>query len=208
MFNKNLFVKKIAHAISFGAQPSLVSIFSFLSLQCIVNPSLPCKWFLLLGGIVGIFPFIIMYIYARDYFFKYLSLERLERTKPFILGILGYFCAFLIAFFFSFHFILIAFLFCYFLNTIVLTIINFYWKISVHTSVVATSLTLIVSYLDNVYALLLFLLILPVAWSRYILRYHTKTQVVLAAFLSILFTWLELQFLSRVLYFLERIILV
>lgn len=199
MVNTNLFEKTVAHAISLIAQPSLVSIFTFLVLQCMVNPSLPCKWFLVLGGIVGIFPFVIMYLYAKDYFFKYLSLERGERTKPFLLGILGYFSAFLITFFFSFPFILIALLFCYVFNTIVLTTINLYWKISVHTSVVATSLTVAFYHLDTFYAFPLFLLIFPVAWSRYTLQFHTRNQVVMGALLSILLTWLELPLLRIIL---------
>jgi len=80
---------------------------------------------------------------------------------------------------------------CYFVNGIVLMIITFKWKISIHASGITGPFTALV-YLLGAFMLPLFLIIVPVAWARVELKAHTLMQVAVGAVLSSLLTWLQM----------------
>lgn len=60
---------------------------------------------------------------------------------------------------------------------IVLTFITMVWKISLHTTTLATLVTVLVIFRGPIFSLC-YLAILPVGWSRMVLKQHTLAQLV------------------------------
>lgn len=60
---------------------------------------------------------------------------------------------------------------------LIITVITFFWKISMHTSL-ATTGAILLNFLFNWQLLFLYLLIPVVAWSRYKLKRHTLAQLI------------------------------
>ncbi len=73
--------------------------------------------------------------------------------------------------------------------TVTTAIITLFWKISYHTTVTTSVVTAIV-ILGGLKFAWLFLLIIPVAWSRVALKKHTFWQVVFGALVSFLITYI------------------
>jgi membrane-associated phospholipid phosphatase len=82
---------------------------------------------------------------------------------------------------------------CYFVNGIVLMLITFKWKISIHASGITSPFTALVYLLGGV-MLPLLLVVIPVGWARVELKAHTKMQVTAGAILSGLLTWIQMSF--------------
>ena len=82
---------------------------------------------------------------------------------------------------------------CYFVNGIILMLITFKWKISIHASGIMSPFTALVYLLGGV-MLPLLLVVIPVAWARVELKAHTKMQVTVGAILSGLLTWVQMSF--------------
>ena len=77
------------------------------------------------------------------------------------------------------------------ISSMLLLLITFWWKISMHASALAGSVTML-SMLYGSYMLLAFLLLILVSWSRVVLRRHTIAQVIFGSFTGIALTWLFL----------------
>jgi membrane-associated phospholipid phosphatase len=82
---------------------------------------------------------------------------------------------------------------CYFVNGIILMLITFKWKISIHASGITSPFTALVYLLGGV-MLPLLLVVIPVGWARVELKAHTKMQVTAGAVLSGLLTWVQMSF--------------
>lgn len=82
---------------------------------------------------------------------------------------------------------------CYVVNGIVLTIITFKWKISIHTSGITGPVTALV-YVIGSTMMPLFLTLIPVIWARLELKAHTKMQLTAGAILTSLLTWMQMGF--------------
>jgi membrane-associated phospholipid phosphatase len=74
-----------------------------------------------------------------------------------------------------------------FLNTLILWIVTFYWKISIHAATLAVAIT-IFAFVYNPIVLILYFLLIFVGWSRVYRKRHTWKQVVVGAILAILVT--------------------
>ncbi len=77
---------------------------------------------------------------------------------------------------------------------LILTIISFVWKISIHTTTLSAVVTLIVVF-RGAELLPLYALIVPVAWARLYLRQHTLPQIIGGILIGIAVTslsWLVL----------------
>jgi Mn2+/Fe2+ NRAMP family transporter len=66
---------------------------------------------------------------------------------------------------------------------LVFTIINFFWKISVHTAFIAGAATVLFEYYGNMAAWTL-LLLPPLAWARVELKQHSWLQTVMGAVIT------------------------
>ncbi len=77
------------------------------------------------------------------------------------------------------------------ISGIILMIITFWWKISMHASSLSGAVTML-SILYGKFMLPAFLLVLLVSWSRVVLRRHTVAQVAVGSLMSIVLSWLLL----------------
>ncbi len=82
-----------------------------------------------------------------------------------------------------------------FVNGVVLISITYWWKISFHTATLTASVLVLAQQLGQV-ALLGFLLVLAVGWSRVRLGRHTAAQVLAGIAVSLLATSAVLTFLT------------
>lgn len=77
------------------------------------------------------------------------------------------------------------------ISGIILMIVTFWWKISMHASSLSGAITML-SILYGKIMLPAFLLVLLVSWSRVVLRRHTIAQVTVGSLVSIVLSWLFL----------------
>ncbi|MBI4948170.1 hypothetical protein HY844_01250 [Candidatus Berkelbacteria bacterium] len=71
---------------------------------------------------------------------------------------------------------------------VLLTIVTFVWKISLHASTFMAAVSLVVVFRGFDFAWL-YLAILPIAWARFNLRQHTPAQVIVGALSGVLITF-------------------
>ena len=82
-------------------------------------------------------------------------------------------------------------------SIVTFTVINLYWKISLHTAFVAASVTILIIVYNLIGALTALLLPL-VAWSRIEMELHSPTQVAAGAMLSALIVVIVFQFFGLI----------
>mgnify|MGYP000223938249 CR=1 FL=1 len=86
---------------------------------------------------------------------------------------------------------LYLFLTCYATVTTSILLANTITKVSVHTAGIAGPVTFMVLMYGVQFSVLYFLLI-PIGWSRYIAQAHTKKQLIAGALIAILVTYLTI----------------
>lgn len=79
----------------------------------------------------------------------------------------------------------------YLINSIVLIIVNKYWKISAHAMGAAIPLGAAM-FLNNIWIAIFFIILLLVGWSRYKLKVHTLPQIIGGSFVGFAITYLLL----------------
>ncbi len=191
----------IAKIISHTASPTILAIPAFLLLLFVTNP--PSLLILLFVTILfgSLFPLgVIFALYKTGKIGDLEVSERGKRWMPFLGAITSYGVGTLLLLILVAPSIVTALMFCYFGNTVITSIISLQWKISVHALGVSGPITVLFFSLGWVYGLW-FLIILPVGWSRVLLKAHTWTQVAVGFFLSIATTWIQLYFLQFLLKF-------
>lgn len=184
--------EKIAFYISYISRPPFVAIIAFALLIYILPVVFPFLYFGITTLFAGIIPLMSVWMFTDQNFLKSINVKREERKKPFIIGVAGYFMGFSLLYFYGAPAILTVCMLCYLLNTCIMAFINRYWKISIHASGIAGPTTAIVYYLHRFYVVPILILIIPVSWSRIILKAHTRLQVIAGAFFSIFLTWIQL----------------
>ncbi len=114
-----------------------------------------------------------------------------ERTTPFLIAEIFYAIGLIIFIYKHINIISIAFWFCYISNTLIIVLINKYWKISVHamgSSGPLASIIFVVGPLGIVFILVPII----VGWSRIKLKCHTTAQVLTGALFGFLSTYLQI----------------
>ena len=120
--------------------------------------------------------------------------KRKERIKPLLISSLYFSLGYLSLSIINSEMIIQGLMFCYSLNTILVSIITKFWKISLHAISIAGSLTTL--WLDGIqYPFIMITLITIVCSSRLILKAHTLSQVVAGTFFAMSLTYFELYFL-------------
>ena len=84
---------------------------------------------------------------------------------------------------------------CYATDTLIVAIISYWWKISIHTASMACSLVAL-RYQFGVSIFPFYLLLLLVGQARIVLMRHTITQAIAGALLGIVLTIQLLSFLA------------
>lgn len=187
--------KQIANVITYVSQAQVVAILAFLSLTLITFPKKTCGILVISSLFAGVIPITTIHLLSREDIKSSLRLEREKRKKPFIVGIISYFIGFLLLYLLGAPPIISALMFCYCTNTIVMACINQFWKISIHASGIAGPVTAVFYHFQSLLVTPLFLLIIPVCWSRLTVKAHTILQVAAGALITIVITWIQLSVL-------------
>ncbi len=117
-----------------------------------------------------------------------------ERTVPFTLSIVFHIIGLIILIFYRINIISIAFWFCYISNTLIIVIINKYWKISAHMMGAGGSFAAF-AFVFGFAALPLLLILILIGWARIKLECHNLTQVLAGVLLAFVSTYLQMQFI-------------
>ncbi len=119
-----------------------------------------------------------------------------ERTFPYTIAILFYISGLIILLYFEMNHISIAFWFCYISNTILILLINKFWKISAHTMGAAGPIAVVLIQF-NLYAVIPLVITVLVGWSRMQLKQHTLTQVLAGGLIGFVSTYLQVRLISE-----------
>ena len=117
-----------------------------------------------------------------------------ERIIPYLFQIVFYIIGFILLLFFDSVYIIAVFWFTYITNSLILTIINYKWKISSHSIGVAQHFALFFYFLIPIYLLFIPLAFL-IGWARIKLKVHDKYQVLAGLALGFILTYLQLYIL-------------
>lgn len=124
------------------------------------------------------------------------ALIKEERNFPFFIALLFYSTGLIILVISDINIISIAFWFCYISNTILIMIINRYWKISAHVMGAAGPAAVLL-YLFGAESFLFFILIAAIGWARIQLKCHNFDQVLAGAFIGFTSTYFQIIFITK-----------
>ena len=189
-------LQKAADRISMITQPPFLAIVAFVLLNLQVSNigeqllfDLICIVFAL------VVPVGVTFYFGKKHGNSELDVERREdRFPPLIIGTVGYFIGSALLYSLDAPGIVWVLMLCYAVVTAFITLITFYWKISIHAcGCVGPSLALCFQFgpVGAVY----FVLLPFTMWSRYVKGKHTPAQLVAGAMLGallsgLIFTWL------------------
>ncbi|GHO87928.1 phosphatase PAP2 family protein [Dictyobacter formicarum] len=117
---------------------------------------------------------------------------RSQRVGPFLFGIASSLVGFLILHVTNGQKNLESVLLLVSISGVIMMLITFWWKISMHASALSAAVTA----LSMVYGRIIlpaFLLVILVSWSRVILRRHTLAQVIAGSLVGVGLSWLLLK---------------
>lgn len=132
----------------------------------------------------------MLYIIIGVRFGKFLDVDvsrRKERIGPFLFGLASVLAGLVMLVLIKAPKNLQTLLIITAVSGIVMLVITFWWKISIHASSLAGTVTFLTA-LYGVIVLPAFLLVVLVSWSRVVLHRHTVAQVVAGALVSITLT--------------------
>lgn len=191
------FKRNIAEFISLITYAPLVSIPAFAVINYYF---LDWNSFIIVTSISILFaaflPTLLVFIWLKG---KRMDLDipdRRERTYPLIVVITSYFIGVIALYALNAPEVTTILMFCYFSNTVIILLVNLFWKISMHAVGVAVPTTVLIYAFGPIGSI--FALILPVVmWSRVYLKRHTVGQVISGALLGFAFTILQIPYLIR-----------
>lgn len=175
---------KIAKTISTITNPPIVCIPLFMII-CLVlsfeNGLFNFNKFIVLELIslvfASILPMAIIVYWAKKLNTDGDISNRQDRFVPLVVGIISYFIGFIVSFVLGVDNFLTALLLCYSINTGVVLLITFKWKISIHTTGLSGPVGALILLLGPIGAV--FGIIYPMLiWSRVILNKHTLAQAI------------------------------
>ena len=175
---------KIAKTISTITNPPIVCIPLFMII-CLVlsfeNGLFNFNKFIVLELIslvfASILPMAIIVYWAKKLNTDGDISKRQDRFVPLVVGIISYFIGFIVSLVLGVDNFLTALLLCYSINTGVVLLITFKWKISIHTTGLSGPVGALILLLGPIGAV--FGIIYPMLiWSRVILNKHTLAQAI------------------------------
>lgn len=175
---------KLAKTISAFTNPPIITIPLFLII-CIVlsfeNGGFDFNKFIIMELISLVFasllPMAIILFWAKKINTDRDISNREDRFIPLIIGIVSYFIGVLVSLALNADNFLTLLLLCYSVNTGVVLLITFKWKISVHTTGISGPVAALILLLGPVGAV--FGVIYPIViWARVLLKKHTLAQAI------------------------------
>lgn len=157
-----------------------------LSFQSTSSTSDGLKWSLLLVGVTVLpISLVILYLVHKDKLEGIFIKARQQRNQIYLLASLCTVACCAILFSLRAPLVLFATTVSALSATLVFMLINFTWKISLHTAFAAGSVTVLILLYGTTGAFSA-VLVPPIAWSRIELKYHSLGQTVAGAMLSAL----------------------
>ncbi len=194
MRNEKSFTWKTARVISDIFVPPTFVLFAFILIGIKFENSLTLKWVVILSGFVfGFLLPIVIFLFMRKHNLvanRDATIKE-ERTLPYIVGILLSLFAAGICYYAGASNISVALWLAYSGNTLLLILINKFWKISAH-AIGSASPAGLLFYIYGNPGLWLFVLVFIIAWSRLKLRVHTPLQVTAGIVYGFGLTYLQL----------------
>lgn len=188
--------EKLSDIISWVLNPFCISIavFSVLIFTSDTSVGLKSITAALVLGFSIVFPFL--YLNSLKSHHEIDSLEvnnRTRRKRPLIVTLVSHLIGFIVLRLIHAPDIVSALMFCYMLNTLIILLITFYWKVSVHAAGLAGPLAGLTFYFGSP-IFILYPLIIIVGLARVILKRHTPLQVIAGSILGFGCTYLQLEF--------------
>ena len=186
--------KQLASLVSAVMNAPLITLLTFIPLILRYGRGDTLKLFAVTGFFGCFLPIgIVVAMLKKGVISDFYATNRRERFIPFLATITSYVMGAVALIIVNAPPPITALMACYLVNGIVLLVITFKWKISIHASGVTSPVTALV-YLLGTRMLPLFMLFLPVAWARLELKAHDKKQITAGALLSTVLTWLQMAF--------------
>ena len=198
MNNMYMEKRKIAETISTITQPPIITIPLFLIICMVLsfeNGTFSLSKFLTLELISLVFtsllPMAIILLWAKRINTDRDISNREDRFVPLVVGIVSYFIGVLVSLILNADNFLTLLLLCYAVNTGVVLLITFRWKISVHTTGISGPIAALILLLGSVGAV--FGVIYPIViWSRVLLKKHTLAQAICGGVQGFILTVVEM----------------
>jgi membrane-associated phospholipid phosphatase len=189
--------EKIAHIISNIAQAPLLAIPTFVLINYF---SLSFDRFLMTTVIcilfAGVLPILVVGLWSKNKGSEKDLPRKEERIVPLLIVIALYLVGAVVLYLSSAPLLATILMFCYFSNTLIVFVINIFWKISIHSMGVSGPTTALIFAFGLPGALPA--LILPfVMWSRVYLKRHTRGQVFMGALLGFILTATQIYVICR-----------
>jgi membrane-associated phospholipid phosphatase len=186
------FSKKIATLISILANAPLVSIPVFIVINYVVSGAMFIQFTLVSIFFAGIIPVLTLLLWSRKIKKTAFDIpEKENRPIPLVFAIISYFVGTIILDFLHAPWLVLALMFCYCTNTLIVFVITFFWKISIHSMGITGPATALV-FAIGLPGFIFGILVLPVMWSRVYLHRHSIAQVLAGACLGVLLTGMQL----------------
>jgi membrane-associated phospholipid phosphatase len=178
---------QIARYVSTVLSPSVVSLPAvfLVALHNVSNALLAIGYTCLTLLFISVGP--MAYIIVGVKLGKFTDIDvskRSQRSGPFIFGLLSAFLGLVVLTLTHGPKNLQTVLMLLIISGLLMMVITFWWKISIHASSLAGTVT-VLAYLYGNIVLPAYLLVILVGWSRVVLRRHTTTQVLAGSLLSI-----------------------
>ncbi|KPK24821.1 MAG: hypothetical protein AMJ70_00735 [Dehalococcoidia bacterium SG8_51_3] len=178
--------RQLALFTSVILNPFLVglAVLVFLSFQSTSSIGDGLKWSLLLVGFTVLPIFLVLiYLVHKDKVDDIFLRVRKQRNQIYLLTSLCAIACCAILFSLNAPQVLFATMVSLLSSMLVFMLINFIWKISLHTAFAAGSVT-VLAIMYGATGALAAVLVPPIAWSRIELKYHSLTQTVAGALIS------------------------
>tara|TARA_B110000444_G_C18819106_1_gene586753 strand:- start:238 stop:789 length:552 start_codon:yes stop_codon:yes gene_type:complete len=175
--------------------PLFLSIYGFFIIAYKANLEInnPSKDFGISAFFIAFLPLITVYILMKNKMLSdvYAS-DQFERKKVMIFGVVYCFLGFISLKTLNSHSLIAGQMFCSFLNAMILWIITYFWKISIHSTGISSIFSMLI--LINHYNIpLMFLLVFCVSLSRIVLKAHTPLQIIAGLIIGFIFTAIPLK---------------
>ncbi len=180
--------------------PPTFSLLSFILLAFYFEPSAKGKIVVALSGALFgfVFPILLFFfLRSRKRITNNDATIKEERTLPYLWGVAFELAASVWLYFSGVSEVAVALWLAYAGNTLILILINKYWKISAHAIGSSTAMALLV-FIFGANGLWLLPLILLIGESRIALGVHTKAQVAAGILFGFFFTYLQLFFFTKI----------
>lgn len=187
-------IYKSSRLVSNLFHPMLASSAAFLLLIIVSQDTVLEKLLQVVTSILFSSILPVAFIYTQRQWIN--TDEGSERFLPLVVGIVSYGTGFLALRLMDAPVIVLALMFCYATNTLLVLGITQLWKVSVHSTAITGPLVAL-SYKFGIVVVPFYLLILLVGISRLVLQKHTVAQVIVGVLIGMIGTGAQMYYIFK-----------